>query len=382
MGNDTGLDMESAVREGETLSRRRLNRALLARQHLLRRADMPALEAIEHLVGLQAQAPIPPYFGLWTRLNGFRPEDLGALLLSRQAVRIVLMRGTIHLVSARDCLEMRPLIQPVLDRGLSSLLKGRLAGADPAELAEVGRQLVEERPLTFSELGQALAPRWPDLDPAALGDAIRGLVPLVQVPPRGIWGESGQAMHTSAERWLGKALNRGASLEGLVLRYLRAFGPASVADMQKWSGLTGLKRVVERLRPQLLLFRDERGGELFDVPDAPRPAAETPAPVRFLGEFDNMLLSYEDRTRILPRDYRSRVFTVNGIIRSAFLVDGFVRGLWRTEVKGGAARLVIEPFEELDRADREALAEEGEGLLRFVAPDAATREIAFQAERR
>ncbi|MBB6670193.1 AlkZ family DNA glycosylase [Cohnella nanjingensis] len=363
----------------EVLTKRRLNRALLARQHLLRRADLSALEAIEHLVGLQAQAPNPPYIGLWARLNGFQPDDLGRLIKGRQAVRIVLMRGTIHLVSARDCLQMRPLTQPVLDRWLSGLANKSLGCVDRAELAEAGRALVEERPLSFSELGAALGSRWPDHDPHALGDAIRAMVPLVQVPPRGIWGASGQAKHTSAESWLGRPLDADASLETLVVRYLRAFGPATVMDVQTWSGLTGLRSVLETLRPRLATFRDEHGNELFDVPDAPRPDADTPAPVRFIGEFDNMLLSYADRSRILPEAYRSQVFTVNGIIRSTFLVDGFVRGLWTTERKRGVATLIVKPFEPLGPADLQALTEEGERLLEFSAPDAAVREIRFEA---
>src|SRR6516165_7127053 len=276
----------------DLLSLRGLNRALLNRQLLLRPEPMPedgarngparaerVIETIEHLVGLQAQAPFPPYYGLWSRLAGFRPDDLAGLLLSRQVVRIALMRGTIHLVSARDCLLLRPLVQPALDRGLGTLLSRQLAGVDTAELAAVGRVLVEERPLTFSELGAALSPQWPQHPPAALALGVRALVPLVQVPPRAVWGAAGQAAHTSAQAWLGRPLEASPPLDRLVTRYLAAFGPASIRDAQAWSGLTRLREVADRLRPGLRVFRDEQGTELFDLPDAPRPAPGTPAPV-------------------------------------------------------------------------------------------------------
>src|SRR5215470_477486 len=266
------------------LGRRELNRALLDRQMLLRRVPLPAetgpraervIETVEHLAGLQAQAPFPPYYGLWSRLAGFRPGDLAELILSRRLVRIALMRGTIHLVSAGDCLMLRPLIQPVLDRAMSTTY---------------GRQL--------SELGTLLSAQWPDHPPAALAQGVRALVPLVQVPPRAVWGLAGQAAHTSAESWLGRDLKAGPQLDDLVVRYLAAFGQATVMDMQAWSGLTRLREAVDRLRPGLRTFRDEQGAELFDLPDAPRPGPDVPAPVRLVAEFDNLILSHADRARI------------------------------------------------------------------------------------
>jgi len=197
----------------EVLSPRALNRALLSRQLLLDRPHLPdetdgrraaVISAIEHLVGLQAQAPFPPYYGLWSRLGGFRPEDLGSLITDRSVVRIALMRGTIHLVSARDCLPLRRQLQPVLERGLRGAFGRQLAGVDPVALAAAGRELVESAPMTFSQLGAALTERWPDHPPAALAQGVRALVPLVQVPPRAVWGRAGQARHTSAEHWLGQ----------------------------------------------------------------------------------------------------------------------------------------------------------------------------------
>lgn len=365
----------SGSKPGPVLGTRALNRALLARQLLLRRASMTASDAIGHLAGLQAQAPNPPYIGLWTRLESFRHEELSDLIVNRQAVRIALMRSTIHLVTARDCLAFRPVLQPLLERALIGSYGKRLAGVDITSLAAAGRTLVEERPRTFSELGKLLLEQWPDRDPSALANAVRNFVPLVQIPPRGIWGSSGQAIHTSAEAWLGSPLSSAATPDEMIMRYLAAFGPATVKDMQVWSGLTRLGEAVDRLRPQLRSFVDRNGNELFDLPDAPMPDPDTPVPVRFLSEFDNMLLSYDDRTRIIADEHRPLVFTENGIIRATILVDGFVNGLWTIERKRKAADLIIRPFGPLSGEAFAALLEEGARLLEFAAADSVTREI-------
>jgi len=375
----------------DVLSLRALNRALLDRQMLLRRAPLPqngspaesgpraerVIETIEHLVGLQAQAPFPPYYGLWSRLDGFRPEDLAELIVNRRVVRIALMRGTIHLVSARDCLMLRPLLQPALDRGLKALFERQLRGVDAAALAAAGRGLVEEKAMTFSELGSLLRERWPEHPAAWLAQGVRGLVPLVQVPPRAVWGSAGTSAHTSAEAWLGRPLEASPSLDDLVTRYLAAFGPATVADIQAWSGLTRLREVTGRLRPGLRTFRDEQGAELFDLPEAPRPDPDTPAPVRLAAEFDNLVLSHSDRTRVLSEPNRARMFTRNGIFPGTVLVDGFVTGMWRLDRSRAAVRLIIEMFDPVGPGDRDAITDEGGRLLAFAAPDAATRDIQF-----
>ena len=238
---------------------------------------------------------------------------------------------------------------------------------DTEALSAAGRALLEERPRTAKELGGLLWERWPDRDPASLARAIRHLVPLVQVPPRGVWGKSGQTTYTTTEAWLSRPLDPDPSLEEMVVRYLGAFGPASVKDVQTWSGLTRLGEVVDRLRPRLSTFRDEHGSELFDLPDAPRPDPDAPAPPRFLPEFDNLILSHADRTRVIPNDYRKAIASKNGMVPATVLVDGFVRGTWKTERTRGKATLVIEPFESLARKARDALDEEGERLVHFVA---------------
>ena len=376
----------------EVLSLREINRAMLSRQLLLERASLPpadsagarttmVVQSIEHLVGLQAQAPFPPYYGLQSRLDGFCPDDLAALITSRRVVRIALMRGTIHLVSARDCLPLRRLLQPVIDRGLRNTFGKQLAGLDAAALTAAGRALVESEPMTFSRLGQALAGQWPDHSPAALAQGVRAFVPLVQVPPRAVWGHAGQSRHTSAEQWLDQSAQAGETaqapvlgLAGLVTRYLGAFGPATVRDVQAWSGLTGLKAVMEQLRPSLVAFRDKQGADLFDLPAAPRPGGDVPAPVRLVAAFDNLVLSHADRSRVISAENTKRLYTINGVVPGPVLIDGFVSGMWRLLRSRDATTLTIEMFGPL--RERAALEGEAERMLAFCSPS-ASRDIRF-----
>jgi hypothetical protein len=358
----------------DVLSRRALNRALLARQHLLRRRKASAADEIEHLVGMQAQVPNSPYVGLFTRLKGFQPNELADLINRRRAVRLGLMRNTIHLVTARDSLAQRPLYQPLFDRAWRTTHFARnLAGIDIRAVIATANALMEEKPRTFSELGSLLQQHWPDRDATSLAYAIRYLVPIVQVPPRGIWGQSAQPAWTSTELWLGRQPNAKPSIEKLIPRYLAAFGPASIADMSSWSGLTGLRTAVERLRPQLRTFRDERGRELFDVPDGPLPDPKTPAPPRFIPEYDNLLIGHHDRTRVIDHAYRHVIFI------GTLLVDGFVQGTWAIKRQRDTSTLTIEPLRRLTPTDRKAIAEEGERLLDFAASDAAKRDVRITA---
>lgn len=357
----------------EVLSTRALNRATLARQWLLVRQEVSALQALAHLVGLQAQASAPPYFGLWCRLEAFQAEELSNLLLNGQAARLALLRNTVHLVSAADALPLRALVQPIMNRDLrtNTTYAPPLAGLNLAELAARGRELLSGEALTLPKLRPKLAALYPERDPTALSHALRNLLPLVQVPPRGVWGGGGQVKYMTAQGWLGRELDVQPSLDELVLRYLRAFGPASVQDAQQWCGLTRLGEVFERLRPQLVTFSSEAGAELFDLPGAPRLPEDTPAPVRLLPAFDNLLLSHVDRRRIMDADAQARVFGVrNGIIPNTLLVDGFVVGTWSIEIKKKAASIVIEPYRILTKAAVSEVQAEAKRLLSLAAPDA------------
>ncbi|MGH3310230.1 MAG: winged helix DNA-binding domain-containing protein [Streptomyces sp.] len=366
-----------------TLSTRALGRALVARQLLAERAPMTALQAIEHLVGLQAQAPKPPYFGLWTRLADFRPEELSGLLTDRRAVRVTVMRATVHLVSAEDCAQLRPLTRGLAERVIRTNHLKPLAGLDPWEVAGAGVELIRERPRTVRELGEALGLRWPGLDPRELSQVARGLGDLVQIPPRGLWGRSGQPAYDTIESWLGRPPSPEPCIETIMLRYLGAFGPASVMDAQTWSGLTRLGEVMERLRPQLRVFRAESGRELFDLPEAPRPDPGLPLPARFIAEYDNLILSHADRTRVIGDRARKTIASRNGQVPGTILLDGTVRGTWKAEqprrATGGTATLTVTPFGRLTGEEERALATEGERLLTFAASEAEQRVVDFAA---
>jgi hypothetical protein len=345
----------------DVLGTRALNRALLARQHLLTRRAGPALDLVEHLVGLQAQEPQEPYVGLWSRLRGFDPAELSGLIERREAVRTLLMRRTLHLVSARDCLALRGLHDPVLLSRMRGTLGRRLAGVDEAELAAAGLPLFSAEPRTLPEVGRAVGDRWPDAAARDLGDALSTLLPLVQVPPRGLWRVTAPARNTTVGVWLGaepSAPTPGAA-EELVLRYLAAYGPAATADLRAWSGLTGLPAVVARLRPRLRTFRDEGGRTLLDLPDAPLPDPDSPAPVRFLPAFDNAVLGFDDRSRIV--DDADRGLSVEGA--RFVLVDGRVAGTWTAQADGTPTVTVHRP---LTTAERTMVQDEGAQLAAFL----------------
>lgn len=361
-----------------TLTRRALNRATLARQILLARETITPVRAVERLAGLQAQWPKPPFIGLWTRIEGFQRGDLTQALLSRALVRATMMRATLHLVSAKDYVSLRPVIQPVLRRGMQAVLRDRMEGLDVDRLVAEARAYFQEEPRTFTELRDFLMGLHPKGDERAMGFVVRMLLPLIQVPTDAPWGFPGTADFAVAESWLGESLPTGDADPGpLVLRYLSAFGPATVADAQAWSGLGGLRGTFDALRPKLCVFQDERGKELFDLPDAPRPPEDAAAPVRFLPEFDNLIVSRAD-ARFVAEPHRPRVFLSALRVRSTFLVDGFVAGAWAIARAKSSATLVIEPFEALSKKARDEVAAEGERLIRFVESDARAFELRFE----
>ncbi len=358
-------------RTESVLTPRALNRALLARQMLLERAAMTAAEAVRHLVGMQAQIPTDPYTGLWSRLAGFDPQALSALIETRQAVRMNVMRGTLHLLDADDALALRPLVQPTLSRILASTAFGKATReVDRAQLMRAGLSALKTKPMTLAELRKVLAPRWPEVDPTALAYTFAYNAPLVQVPPRGLWKRSAAPRLAPIGQWLGKKRATRPSLAAVMLRYLAAFGPASVMDAQAWSGLTRLAPVFETLRAKLAVFRDETGRELFDLPAAPRPDPDTPAPPRFLPVYDNATLGFANRDRIVPPDGGRLAFSSETAWLGSFLIDGFVAGFWKIAREKGAATLIVSPRGKLARADRTALAAEARRLLAFAAPEA------------
>jgi hypothetical protein len=352
------------------LSARALNRALLERQLLLRRRRMPPLDAVERLVALQSQVPRDPYVALWSRVERFRAETVSDALEERRALRMTLLRGTLHLVTARDAVALRALVQPAIERVIygSSPLRTAAGSVDTDELLGALRGWLEERPRSRSELVQEIAARWPKADADPLGFAMYAL-PTLQVTPRGLWRRSGRPAFTTMEAWLGASPDPGADVETLVRRYLAAFGPATPADAQYWSGVPGLGEVFERMRPRLRTVRDEDGRELLDVPRAPLPDPGLPAPVRFLPEYDNVVIGHKDRTRIVP----------DGIPRwsevgwGSVLVDGFGAARWRLFEDRAAATLRIEPFRRLTSPERAEIGEEAGRLGAFLAPGADVR---------
>jgi Winged helix DNA-binding domain len=326
------------------------------------------VEAIERLAGMQAQEPRPPFVGLWSRLEGFAREDLIGALGDGSAVRGLLMRGTLHTVSARDYRAFRPVVQPVLSAAYAGVDKRRREGVDVDAVLPVARELLEEEPRTFNALRGLLSERFPDANERGLGYAARTHLPLTMVPTEDRWGFPRDAKFALAEA------GEDDSPRTLVRRYLAAFGPATAADAQTWSGLRGVAEVLEEM-DDLERFEDDQGRTLFDLPDAARPDADVPAPVRFLPEFDNLVLAHADRTRLLDDGHRPLVVTKNLRVKATFLVDGRVAGTWKSARKGKKASLALEPFGKLRKKDIKALTAEGEQLLRLVEEEAASFEV-------
>jgi hypothetical protein len=357
------------------LTTRALNRALLARQHLLARVALAPARLIEHLVGLQAQVPTSPYFALWSRIEGFDPTTVERLIARKQALRMVVMRGTLHLVTTRDALALRPAVQPVMDRVFrtGSPFAKRLK-IDPADVVAAGLELLRERPYGLAELRKALLGRFPGQDAEAMAYAVHYTLPMVQLPPRGFWHKSAAPVCTTLPLFVGRPMAPAMTLPTLVLRYLAAFGPASVMDAQAWSGLNKLADTFAGLGRRVRVFSDEKGRTLYDLPRAPRPAADTPAPVRFLPDYDNAFLGHDDRTRIVNPGQR-KTFPEVGPPPGVLLVDGFIEGSWRLARGKTSAELRLLLFRPLKRDERRAVDDEAKRLLAFAAPEAKRRGV-------
>ncbi len=391
---------------GGTITTRGLGRALLARQHLLDRTDAPAVDVVRHLVALQSQHPSSAYLALHARVAGLAHADLADAMTDRRVARLALLRDTVHLVTADDALALWPLLAPTLRRHLTANVSAAptLRQVDLDDLRTAALDALADEPLTARDLGARLAATWPGLDPGSLAQGARGLLPLVQVTPRGVWGRSMPTTWTTAWAWFGVDgpaaelgdEERDAALAALVRRYLAAYGPATAADVRQWSGLTGLGPAVDRLRPELveLVHVDPPSGRprvLLDLPDAPRPPEDVPAPVRLLPDFENLLLSHEDRSRVIPPEIRPALASRNGMPPGTVLLDGLVAGSWavrreRLPRTAGAPRarreratLTATPLRRWTAAERRAVLPEAERLVRFVADDAVEHAVAVAA---
>ena len=350
-----------------SLSLRELNRATLARQLLLRRHRLSPTEAIERVAGVQAQWPPSPYLGLWTRIDGFRADQLVRAVERRQVVKATLMRTTLHLVTAADYLAYAGVYR---ERRIGELQRQLAALGEEADFAEEGERLAAlaaEQPRTRPELLAALGRpklRIEDRRPWLVWYGLVAHAGLVNGPSSSVWrGHTAGGTFVPARTWVGGEGAAGdEAVAHLVRRYLAAFGPASRPDIAQWTGLPHavVDRGLERL--PLRRFDDELGRDLYDLPRAPIPAAGTPAPPRLLPRWDNLLLAHDIRTRVLPEDYRRTVIERNGDIPESFLVDGFVAGQWSLE--GGKVQL--RPFAPLPRKARRELEDEARRLEAFL----------------
>jgi hypothetical protein len=356
---------------------RELNRATLARQMLLAREKRPLVKAIEHLLGLQAQLPRPPFTGLWSRLDGFTRADLAAAVHKRTVVRATSMRGTIHLMTSADFLKFRDCLQPSLDAGMRAILKERADALDVRALLAVARAYFEQ-PHTFEDARDHLVSKFPRGDERAMGYTVRMALPLVQVPSTDTWVYPAKADFISAATWLGKPVATTAGLGPMVLRYLAAYGPATAKDAQAWTGLAGLEEAFASLGDTLMTVPGPNRKPLFDLPDAPRPDGDTPAPVRFLPEWDSVIVTRADE-RIVAKADRPRVFLPGLRVAALVLVDGMAAASWKVSATARQATLQVDTFRTWPAAIRREVMAEGEALLRFVEPQAKAFDVKVAA---
>ncbi len=358
------------------LSDRTLNRTLLARQQLLARGSGPVSELIDRLVGLQAQAPLAAYVASWSRLQDFAPAELSTLMSSRAYVRGHAMRSTIHLLSAEDFLALRALSDAAVVRNLSSQAAWAVVLRDanrPALVADL-RAALADGPLARGALAERLSGRWGHELAGAAASSVAVLTSCVQASPRGVWGQRGPVAWATVQQWLGAELpDPPPSPVAFLLRYLAAFGPASVADMRAWSGWSGLREVMETVRVPLRRFRSERGSELLDLADAPLAEPDLPAPVRFLPEYDNVHFAYQNRERINPHRFSTPLLLGNGAAMGTLLADGTFAGEWKRQLSADEQTVIlaVQAYRPLSARERAEIQQEGRALLGFLAPGAA-----------
>lgn len=349
------------------LSSRALNRATLARQMLLERHALGAAETVERLIGLQGQVSEGPYQALWSRLADFRHEDLTGLIVGRQMVRATSLRATLHLHTVDDLLGLRPHVQPVLDRMWQGAFGSRQFGDnDVSAVRRAGVRLLNRGPMTGGALGKALQEQFPSGTVLAKTTLMQVKEILVQIPPTRVWGSGHAPLLARVQNWVPAPHRRRMGLASLVQRYLATFGPASVGDMQAWSGMRRLSPVFEALGDSLVRFEDADGRVLHDLPDAPRPDADTPAPIRFLPDYDNVVLGYSDRSRVVSGADQHRLVALTRSFRGV-LIDGFVAGGWSLLRGRDHVNLSVIPFRKLTKREHRELEIEAEAFRSFMA---------------
>lgn len=335
------------------LSARRLNRTLLRRQHLLERVDLSVVDLARHLVGLQAQENLSPFLSLNARLDAFDPHDVTRGLDDRTLVRFLVMRGTVHLLPADD-VGLRAWTTPVHEREVKvSQSIGAARDVDRDAFLAALHDVLAAGPLPQKAIGEALAVRFPGQVATRLGQLARSVAPLVQLPPRGTWKGSGGVVYDLADRWTGAPLDPPDPAD-VVRRYLRAFGPASAADVTAWSAVTRLGPVVAAM-DDLVHHEDDDGRPLVDVADGVLEDDDAPAPVRLLGMYDNVWLSHARRDRVTPPGSRDAWSGPNGGSACTLFADGWLVGLWRA-VEGRVE--VVETLRDLTRRERSELDDE------------------------
>ena len=353
----------------KTISLRDLNRTLLSRQLLLEPADHPTLKTVEQLIGLQAQVASPPYFGLWSRLARFEPTHLMELRDSKKVLRAALLRSTLHWVSTKDYAWMRPTIQPALERAWQGFFGVRRSGIEVGPICDLARTLLADGPLTLSHLSDGLLKEFPQWNKEAMEYGVRTHLPLVQVPPAGAWKGGTAAKYELVP------VNDTPDPPKLVRRYLAAFGPATARDVAAWAGFTAIGKTLEAMRDELVEYQDEAGRALYDLPKSTIVEGKAPAPIRFVAEYDNLVLSHADRSRILPDAHRKRVLLSAGRVLATVLINGFAGGTWKVEKVKKTARLRVELFVEPKAKLRREVECEGERLLDFAEPTLTAHEV-------
>lgn len=360
------------------LTLRELNRAMLARQMLLERAKSDVVTAVTRLAALQAQWAPSPYIALWARVQDFDRAALWKAIEDARIVRARLMRGTLHLVAARDFYAYAVATQDLQRGAWNRLQVGR--GVDPREVARLAIAFART-PRAKQDVVAHLSERL-----GQLGGPYRWLIwrfvsahaDLVSAPPGGHWEYGGtDAPYVAARHWIedGARPPEDEAIALLIRRCIGAFGPVTLADIAKFAGQVSarIRPVLETLRPGLATFTDPAGRLLFDLPKAPRPDADTPAPVRLLPRYDEMLIAYQHRDRVIAAPYRPRMYSKNGIVEASLLVDGAVAGMWALERTKTDAIVRITPFRRLSAKERNAATGEGEALAEFMAPEARSK---------